>query len=90
MKTINKIVLTMAISKELSIKAEIVKQVVDSLFEQIRKEYKKGNRIELRKFGTFTPYLRQSRIYKTFDTGEVKQMPTKKMLKFKCSKHLHI
>jgi nucleoid DNA-binding protein len=82
--------LTRAVSKEISITTRIVKKVIDSFLNQIREEYKKGNRIELREFGTFSPYTRKSRNYKTFDSKETKRMGTKKMLKFKCSRHLHI
>lgn len=90
METINKKILTKAISKKLGLKPAIVKDVIDLFLGQIRTEYKKGNRIELREFGIFFPYTRKARLYKTFESKESRKMPTKKMLKFKCSKHLHI
>jgi nucleoid DNA-binding protein len=90
MKTVNKIMLTRAIAKETFITTRIVKKVIDSFFDQIKGEYKKGNRIELREFGTFFPYIRKPRTYKTFDSKETKKMEAKQMLKFKCSKHLHL
>lgn len=90
MDTINKNLLTKAVSKKLGIKPAVVKSVIELFLDQVRVEYKRGNRIELREFGTFFPYTRKSRIYRTFESKESKKMPTKKMLKFKCSKQLHI
>lgn len=90
METINKNILTKAISKKLGIKSTIIKSVIDSFLDRVREEYKKGNRIELREFGTFFPYTRKSRLYKTIESKEARKMPKKKMLKFKCSKQLHI
>jgi len=90
METINKNILAKSIAKQLGIKAATIRNVIDSFLDQIREEYRKGNRIELREFGTFYAYNRKPRSYKTFDLKETKKMAAKKILKFKCSRHLHL
>jgi integration host factor subunit beta len=90
MKTINKDMLTKGVSEDTAIHPNLVKEVINSFLNQIKDEYKKGNRIELREFGIFTPYIRNPRKYTSMKTGETKKMTKKKMLKFKCSRQLHI
>jgi nucleoid DNA-binding protein len=89
METINKNILAKSIAKQLGIKTATIKNVINSFLDQIREEYRKGNRIELREFGTFYAYNRKPRSYKT-ELKETKKMSAKKILKFKCSRHLHL
>jgi len=89
MKTINKSTLIKSVSDFTTYHPEVIKEVVDEFLHQIELEYKNGNKIEIREFGTFFPYTRKPRIYKTFKTRETKKMAKKKMLKFKCSRQLH-
>ena len=89
MRKIVKKNLVSEISKDISINQKIVGEIVIALFDQIKKEYKNGNKIEIREFGTFYPYLRKPRNYQDPRTMKDVEMPEKTMLKFKCSKQLH-
>ena len=46
-----------------------VYKIIDSLFDNITKALKDGDRIELRNFGTFTTKLRDARIGRNPKTG---------------------
>jgi len=89
MKSINRQKLVTGISKDTSFTQAVIDEVVEALFEQIKKEFKAGNRIEIRGFGSFFPYVRKSKGYQNPKTMEKSVMPTKTMLKFKCSKQLY-
>jgi len=90
MNTINKKKLTTEIARNLGYHQNLVNEIIGSLFDQIIKEYKKGNRIEIRGFGTFFPQLRKSKPYKDPNTLKQSTMPTKILLKFKSSKQNRI
>lgn len=90
MGTMNKSTLLKKVSEDTALHPNLVKEVVDSFLYIIVEEYKKGNRVEVREFGTFFPYTRKPRIYKTFETGETRKMVKKKIMKFKCSRQLHL
>jgi len=90
MATINRKKLTFEISKNLGYHQNLINEIIGSLFEQIKTEYKKGNRIEIRGFGTFFPQLRKSKPYTDLNTLKKSTMPTKILLKFKSSKQNQI
>jgi nucleoid DNA-binding protein len=89
MNTINKKTLVKVVSKDLSLTQNVVSEILNAIFDQIKEEYRKGNRIEIREFGTFSPYLRKSKIYQNPKTLKLNSMPTRTMLKFKGSKQLY-
>ena len=65
-----------------------VYKIIDSLFDNITKALKDGDRIELRNFGTFTTKLRDARIGRNPKTGEPVAIPKKKMAFFKMGKSM--
>ena len=65
-----------------------VYKIIDSLFNNITKALKDGDRIELRNFGTFTTKLRDARIGRNPKTGEPVAIPKKKMPFFKMGKSM--
>jgi len=89
MKSINRQKLVVGISKKTAYTQAVIDEIVEALFEQIKKEYRAGNRIEIREFGSFAPYVRKSKKYQNPKTMEKSVMPTRTMLKFKCSKQLY-
>ena len=65
-------------------KAEVAR-VINSLLEEIKGQFQKGERIELRGFGAFFPYKRKSRKTVVPRTGEVMMTEESIHLKFKGS-----
>lgn len=89
MTTINRKNLVTDISQELALNQMLVDDIVISLFEQIKKQYQQGKRIEIRGFGTFNPSHRNARCYVNPVTSKKEKTPAKTILKFKCSKQLY-
>jgi integration host factor subunit beta len=65
------------------------KLAIDVFLHEIRAEYRKGNRVELRGFGTFFPHFRKGRRYRNPATGEVRVLVDTHVLKFKSSTQLY-
>ena len=63
-----------------------IHKIVDTLFDTVTKALNKGDRIELRGFGTFTTKHRIARIGRNPKTGEPVAIPQKKMPFFKMGK----
>ncbi len=68
------------------------KKDLDKFFEiilvEIRNALQRGERVELRGFGTWSPNLQKARISRNPKTGEKVNTPEKKTIKFKMSKDL--
>ena len=68
------------------------KKDLDKFFEiildEIRCALKRGDRVELRGFGTWSANLQKARISRNPKTGEKLSTPEKKTIKFKMSKDL--
>ena len=58
------------------------------ILDEIRKTLKRGERIELRGFGTFSTHIQKSRISRNPRTGEKVNTPEKKTIHFKMSKEM--
>ena len=58
------------------------------ILSEIKKTLKRGERIELRGFGTFSTHVQKSRISRNPKTGEKVNTPEKKTIHFKMSKDL--
>ena len=58
------------------------------ILDEIRKTLKRGERIELRGFGTFSTHTQKSRISRNPRTGEKVNTPEKKTIHFKMAKDL--
>lgn len=89
MPSINKKKLIIEISKEVSVKQDIVEEIIKTFLDNIIEHYLKGNRIEIREFGTFQPHFFKAKFYMDPKSKQKKKMPSKTVLKFKCSKQLH-
>lgn len=62
------------------------KEIVDYLLDEIKKELKNGNEVELSGFGKFTAIQKEARIARNPRTGEKMEVPAKKAVKFKAGK----
>ena len=58
------------------------------ILDEIRKTLKRGERIELRGFGTFSTHIQKSRISRNPKTGEKVNTPAKKTIHFKMAKEM--
>ena len=65
-----------------------IQKIVDSLFQSVTNALKKGDRVELRGFGTFSTKLRKARVGRNPKTGDPVAIPQKKLPFFKMGKSM--
>ncbi len=65
-----------------------VERIVNTIFEEITAALARGDRVELRGFGTFSVKERPARMGRNPRTGEPVQVPAKHVPYFKCGKEL--
>ena len=84
----NKAELIEKVSERVKIPANAAKVIVDNIFDSMRESMEKGERIEIRGFGTFM--VRKYGAYKGRNpkTGEFVDVPPKKLPFFKVGKEL--
>lgn len=70
------------------LRAEEVEQVVDIFFEEIAERLSEGGRVELRGFGAFSVRDRQARQGRNPRTGELVDVPAKRVPYFKPGKEI--
>ena len=76
------------IAKEMDISKQEAEAGVNLFFQTIKEAIERGEEIELRGFGSFRFRQREARSGRNPRTGEPVQVPPKKVLYFKSSKHL--
>src|SRR5712692_6340484 len=62
--------------------------IVETIFESIIESLQRGDKIEIRGFGSFRTRSRRGRVGRNPKTGEKVEVPSKKILFFKPSKEL--
>ena len=84
----NKPKLIEKVSERVKIPSKVAKVIVDTIFDAMRESLEKGERIEIRGFGSFT--VRDYGGYKGRNpkTGKVVDIPPKKLPYFKTGKAL--
>jgi integration host factor subunit beta len=84
----NKTKLINKVSERMNIKPKAAKVIVETIFDEMRESLQKGERIEIRGFGSFA--LRQYGAYKGRNpkTGEIVDVSPKKLPHFKVGKEL--
>lgn len=70
------------------LRPEEVEQVVDIFFEELAQRLSDGGRVELRGFGAFSTRERQARQGRNPRTGEVVDVPSKRVPYFKPGKDM--
>jgi nucleoid DNA-binding protein len=90
MTTVAKRSIVTEISKEIGISQAETGKVIACFIKNLKKQYKAGNKVELRGFGTFFPYFRKARSYKDPVTKSEKQMKDRTILKFRASHQLFV
>lgn len=63
---------------------------VDVMIRSIVDAYKRGERVDIKLFGSFVPKDRKARTGRNVRTGETVSVPAKRILTFKASKSLEI
>lgn len=76
------------VSRNQSLPIKLVEDGVKEILEQIMRTLEKGERIEVRGFGSFSLHFRQSRIGRNPKTGENVQLVSKYVPHFKAGKKL--
>ena len=65
-----------------------IEKFFNIILEEIKYSLKKGERVELRGFGTWSTHIQKARISRNPKTGEKVNTPEKKTIHFKMSKEL--
>ena len=76
------------IRKNESISEKTVENAVKEILEHLSSTLEKGDRIEIRGFGSFSLHYRQSRLGRNPKTGEKVQLEPKSVPHFKAGKEL--
>ena len=81
--------LLLALAKDnAGLRAEDVERAVDTFFEQIAAQLVRGGRVELRGFGAFSTRERDARLGRNPRTGELVDVPGKRVPYFKPGKEM--
>ena len=83
MSTVSRKNISSKIGEACGVRGEAAKRVIDCFLDEIINELAKGNRIELRKFGVFSPTHVKARKGRNPRTGASVDIPPKKSAKFK-------
>lgn len=88
MNTITKKDLVKRISYSTGERQRIVKRIIDEVLGHITEALIRGERVELRKFGTFKINWREAKTVRNPKTGEKIKITSRKVAKFKPGKFL--
>jgi len=84
----NKGELTDAVAKDVGISKAMAEKVLNSIIDTVTKSLKKGNKVSLVGFGTFSIVNRKARKGRNPQTGKEIEIPAKKVVKFKVGANL--
>jgi len=73
-----------------SFEAKDCEVCVRTILEEMVNSLSRGNRVEIRGFGTFAVNIRPARLGRNPKTGEKVMVPEKRVPHFKCGKELRI
>lgn len=90
MNTIIRKDIVQAAAKGTGVSLSVTGAVFDAILEEIRTQYRKGNRIEIRGFGTFYPKTSADREYNIPRLNGARIATGRTALKFRQSKQLTI
>jgi len=85
---VNKAELALEVAKRAKVSQKVAKVVVDAVFDEMEKALRKGERIEVRGFGSFVIRNYGSYQGRNPKTGEAVSVPPKKLPYFKVGKDL--
>ncbi|HGO5815451.1 TPA: integration host factor subunit beta [Mannheimia haemolytica] len=76
------------VSKNPNIQAKVVEECVKEVLEHLSSTMEKGERIEVRGFGSFSLHYREARVGRNPKTGDKVQLSAKHVPHFKAGKEL--
>ena len=77
------------IASETGMQQQQVSPIIDAFTEAIKDCYKNGERVEIKSFGAFVTKVRKARKARNMQTGEMIDVPERKVLAFKPSIHIN-
>jgi len=77
-----------AVAKDVGISKAMAEKVLNSIIDTVTKSLKKGNKVSLVGFGTFSIVNRKARKGRNPQTGKEIEIPAKKVVKFKVGANL--
>lgn len=86
--TLTKSELALHLHTNLSMSKQISAELVDSMFEEIRKSLERGNHVKISGFGNFDLRDKEARPGRNPKTGEEKTIPPRRVVTFKVGQHL--
>ena len=84
----NKAELISAIATDAGVSKSVASKVLDSMINNVTKSLKKGEKVTLVGFGTFSVTKREARTGRNPQTGEEIKIPAKKVAKFRAGAKL--
>lgn len=85
---IKSVLVSQAADKNSDVPASMIRKAVDIIFDEMASALERGERVEIRGFGTFSPKLRQARSGRNPRTGEKVDVEAKFVPFFKPGKLL--
>ena len=76
------------VARNMAMTQKATQQAVEAVFTEIAEAMRKGERFQLTGFGTFEVKKRAARVGKNPRTGEVVEIPARRVLTFHASKSL--
>ncbi len=87
-ESVNKAELALEVTRRTKVNQKVAKVVVDTVFEEIDQALRRGERVEIRGFGSFVIRNYDSYQGRNPKTGETVHVPPKKLPYFKVGKEL--
>lgn len=77
-----------SIAERLDMQKQDVEKIMNAFIDEIKDRFRKGQRIEIHRFGSFYPHKKRARTVIIPSTGKKHITKAKTVLKFKTSKHI--
>jgi nucleoid DNA-binding protein len=78
------------IAGRLCLQKSDVEKIMNAFIDEVKDSFRKGQRVEIHQFGTFFPHKRKAHQVRIPSTGQMHEVKSKIVLKFKSSKHMEI
>ena len=88
MRSVSKQQMVDGIAGRLEMQKTDVDKVLNAFIDEIKDSFRKGNRVEIHHFGSFSPQKRKARMVRVPSTGELHEIKARTVLKFKTSKDM--
>ena len=76
------------VAQATGVEHHIVSAIVDSVFDELKKGFINGDKMEFRGFGTFSQHRSAAKVGRVIATGAPIDIPARNTIKFKVSKEV--